>query len=207
MEQGIIFSRYSIENPPQVRGGKSVNTVKYYDEVAGKDSDIPCDLVVLSTPLVSREENNSIAKLFKVPITEEKFFLEAHQKLRPVEFATDGIFICGSARWPVDTRESIAQGYAAAAKAAIPMRRGRVSFERITASCDENICSGCGSCIEVCPYDAIDYKELEGERKTVEVNQVKCKGCGCCVSVCKNGAMQQSGFSDYQLISMIEMIA
>ena len=207
MELGIGFSRYTIEAPPQILGEGSGDTVRYYDEAAGKDIDISCDLVVLSTPLVAQEENESMAKLFKVPISEERFFLEAHQKLRPVEFATDGIYICGSARWPVDIRESIAQGYAAAAKAAIPMHRGRVFFEAITASCDEKNCSGCGSCIEVCPYNAVDYKDLEEDRKVVEVNQVKCKGCGCCVSACKNGAMQQHGFSDYQLLSMIEMMA
>jgi heterodisulfide reductase subunit A len=207
MEKGISFSRYSIENPPQVLGDGSADSVRYYNELVGKTIDIPCDLVVLSTPLVPQDDNDSMAKLFKVPITEDKFFLEAHQKLRPVEFATEGIYICGSARWPVDIRESIAQGYAAAAKAAIPMRKGRISFDTITASCNEKICSGCGSCVEVCTYNAIDYKDLGGDRRVVEVNQVQCKGCGCCVSACKNGTMQQNGFSDYQLISMIEMIA
>jgi len=206
MELGICFSRYSNEKPPCVCGERQAEFVRYYDELIGMDVDIPCDVVVLSTPLVAQEGNDSLAKLFKVPITEEKFFLEAHQKLRPVEFATDGIYVCGSARWPVDIRESIAQGYAAGVKAAIPMRRGRVSFEKATPLCDRDSCSGCGSCIEVCPYHAIDYEDPDGDSKTIKVNQVKCKGCGCCISACKNGAMQQGMFSDYQLISMIDMI-
>jgi heterodisulfide reductase subunit A len=117
----------------------------------------------------------------------------------------DGIYVCGSCRWPVDIRESVSQGYAAASKAAIPMRKGFVKVEAITASADKNICQGCGSCVAVCPFDAIEIQPFNG-RKVAEVNAALCKGCGLCAATCPNGAMQQKGFSDLQLLSMINAL-
>ena len=133
--------------------------------------------------------------------------MEAHLKLRPIEFATDGVYLCGSARYPSDITESVSQAYAASAKAAIPMREGVVRVEAITAFSQERLCDGCGNCFRVCPFGAIELRDSERGGQVAGVNAAQCKGCGCCVAACPNGAMQQRGFSDQQLMAMIEALA
>jgi len=206
MELGVRFVRYDIENPPQIMGEERAEAVKVYHQLMGRQVVLPTDLVVLTTPLVSREDNERLSKMLKVPLGSEGFFLEAHLKLRPIEFATDGVYVCGSARYPSDIRESVSQAYAAAAKAAIPIRDGFVRAEAITAFCSERTCTACGNCVEVCPFGAIELQEGRfGE--TAHVNVAQCKGCGCCVAACPSGAMQQRGFDDRQLFGMISALA
>jgi heterodisulfide reductase subunit A len=210
-EAGVRFIRYTPSNPPQVIGAKKVESVKVYDELMDMELELPCDLLVLATPLISNDDNEELSRMLKVPIGDGGFFLEAHVKLRPVEFAMDGIYVAGSCRWPADIRESIAQGYAAASEAAIPLRQGLVKVEAITATVDPKICKGCGACVLVCPFDAIELKEseikgLEGKIVSV-VNAALCKGCGLCAAACPNGAIQQRGFTDTQLLSMVNALS
>ena len=162
------------------------------------------DLLVLTTPLIPSSDNETISQLLKVPLGESGFFLEAHVKLQPVEFATDGIYVCGTARWPADVSESISQALAASSKAAIPMRTGAVVTEAITAFSDPLLCTGCGTCIITCPYNAIILDSNGNERLMAKVNVVQCKGCGSCVAACPSKAMQQRGYSDGQVLSMVE---
>jgi heterodisulfide reductase subunit A len=204
-EIGVRFLRYTLDDPPQIVGTERVEAVRVYDELMGMELEFPVDLLVLTTPLIPARGNEDLSRMLKVPLANGGFFLESHVKLRPVEFAMDGIYVCGSCRWPVDIRESVSQGYAAASKAAIPMRKGFVKVEAITASADKNICQGCGSCVAVCPFDAIEIQPFNG-RKVAEVNAALCKGCGLCAATCPNGAMQQKGFSDLQLLSMINAL-
>jgi heterodisulfide reductase subunit A len=210
-EAGVRFIRYTPNNPPQVIGTKKVESVKVYDELMDMELELPCDLLVLATPLIANDDNEELSKMLKVPIGDGGFFLEAHVKLRPVEFAMDGIYVAGSCRWPADIRESIAQGYAAASEAMIPLRQGMVKVEAITAVVDPKICKGCGTCVLVCPFDAIELKksEIRGlEGKVVsEVNAALCKGCGLCAAACPNGAVQQRGFTDTQLLSMVNALS
>jgi len=210
-EAGVRFIRYTLSNPPKVAGTKKVEAVKVYDELMDMELELPCDLLVLATPLISNDDNEELSRMLKVPIGDGGFFLEAHVKLRPVEFAMDGIYVAGSCRWPADIRESIAQGYAAASEAAIPLRQGLVKVEAITATVDPKICKGCGTCVLVCPFDAIELKEskirgLEGKIVS-EVNTALCKGCGLCAAACPNGAIQQRGFTDIQLLSMVNALS
>jgi heterodisulfide reductase subunit A len=210
-EAGVRFIRYTLDNPPRVVGRKSVKAVKVYDELMDMEMELPCDLLVLATPLIPNNDNEELSKMLKVPIGDGGFFLEAHVKLRPVEFAMDGIYVAGTCRWPADIRESIAQGYAAASEAAIPLRRGLVKVEAITATVDPKICKGCGTCVLVCPFDAIELKEsqmkgLEGKIVS-EVNAALCKGCGLCAAACPNRAIQQRGFTDIQLLSMVNALS
>ena len=210
-EAGVRFIRYTPSNPPQVIGTKKVESVKVYDELMDMELELPCDLLVLATPLIANDDNEELSKMLKVPIGDGGFFLEAHVKLRPVEFAMDGIYVAGSCRWPADIRESIAQGYAAASEAMIPLRQGMVKVEAITAIVDPKICKGCGTCALVCPFDAIELKEsdirgLEGKIIS-EVNSALCKGCGLCAAACPNGAVQQRGFTDTQLLSMVNALS
>jgi len=210
-EAGVRFIRYTLSNPPKVVGRKRVKAVKVYDELMDMEVELPCDLLVLATPLIPNDDNAELSKILKVPIGDGGFFLEAHVKLRPVEFAMDGIYVAGSCRWPADIRESITQGYAAASEAVIPLRRGLVKVEAITATVDPKICKGCGICALVCPFDAIELKEskirgLEGKIVS-EVNAALCKGCGLCAAACPNRAIQQRGFTDMQLLSMVNALS
>ena len=210
-EAGVRFIRYNPNNPPKVVGRKKVKTVKVCDELMDMEVELACDLLVLATPLIPNDDNEELSKMLKVPIGDGGFFLEAHVKLRPVEFAMDGIYVAGTCRWPADIRESVAQGYAAASEAAIPLRRGLVKSESITATVDPRICKGCGTCVLVCPFDAIELKEskirgLEGKIVS-EVNAALCKGCGLCAAACPNRAIQQRGFTDVQLLSMVNALS
>jgi heterodisulfide reductase subunit A len=206
MELGVRFVRYDIENPPQIIGGEQAEAVEVYHQLMGRQVVLPADLVVLTTPLIPRKDSEELSRMLKVPLGSDGFFLEAHLKLRPIEFATDGVYICGSARYPSDIPESVSQAYATAAKAAIPIRDGFVRVEAITAFCNERTCTACGNCVQVCPFGAIELQEGRFG-KTAQVNLAQCKGCGCCVAACPSGAMQQRGFDDRQLFSMLSALA
>ncbi|HEY43141.1 MAG TPA: CoB--CoM heterodisulfide reductase iron-sulfur subunit A family protein, partial [Anaerolineae bacterium] len=145
MEAGVRFLRYELQHPPQVVGDGRAEVVVVRDALRGKELHLPVDLIVLTTPLTPGPDNEVISRLLKVPLGESGFFLEAHVKLRPVEFATDGVYVCGTARWPADIPESISQAYAASSKAVIPMRAGVVTAEAISAFSDPALCTGCGT--------------------------------------------------------------
>ncbi len=206
MELGVRFLRYDIDDPPQILGEERAEAVRVQHQLMGREVVLPADLVILTTPLVAQEGSEKVSKMLKVPLGSEGFFLEAHLKLRPIEFSTDGVFVCGSARYPSNISESVSQAYATAAKAAIPIEDGLVRVEAITAYCDERSCSACGNCVEVCPFGAIELQEGRFGR-TAHVNVAQCKGCGCCVAACPSGSMQQRGFDDRQLLSMISALA
>jgi len=206
MELGVRFLRYDVESPPEVLGEDRAKAVKVQHQLMGKEVTLPVDMVVLTTPLVARDDNGKLSKMLKVPLGSEGFFLEAHLKLRPIEFSTDGVYVCGAARYPSNIPESVSQAYAAAAKASIPIREGLVRVEAITAVCDERTCSACGNCVEACPFGAVELQQGRFGR-TAYVNTALCKGCGCCVAACPSGAMQQRGFSDRQVLSMIGALA
>lgn len=207
MRAGVRFVRYDLAQPPQVIGNGKVESVRVSDALRGRQVRLTVDLVVLTPPLIPGPDNATISRLLKVPLAESGFFLEAHVKLRPVEFATDGVSVCGTARWPADVSESIAQAYASASKAAIPMRAGAVTAEAITAFSNPLLCTGCGQCIAACPYNAITLRVEANNRQVVEVNTVQCKGCGSCVATCPSKAMQQRGFTDRQVLTMLNVLA
>ena len=205
MEQGVRFIRYELEKPPRVIGNGKAEKVKVWHQLRGREVELSVDIVVLTTPLIPRADNEEISKMLKVPLSEQGFFLEAHLKLMPVEFATDGIYLCGSARWPTDIAEGVSQAYAAAAKAAIPMRRGYVKPEAITALVDEDKCSGCGTCEPVCPFKAIELQAQDGKRVS-HVSEAVCKGCGTCGAACPAGAIIMNHFRDVEILAQIEAL-
>lgn len=205
MEAGVRFIRYSLERPPEVIGNGKAEGVRVFHQLRQKEMELPSDTVVLTTPLVPRGDNEETSKMLKVPLSQEGFFLEAHLKLQPVEFATDGIFICGSARWPVEVAEAMFQAYASSAKAAIPMRRGYVKPEAITSSVNEAVCSGCAICVTMCPYSAIEMKIENGKRLASAITAL-CKGCGTCGAACPSGAISMNHFKDEQILAQIEAL-
>ncbi|TET58795.1 MAG: CoB--CoM heterodisulfide reductase iron-sulfur subunit A family protein [Promethearchaeota archaeon] len=197
-EARILFLSYKLEKEPIVEE----NNVKVFNEYIGEEMSISYDLLILSTPLIANDDNKELAQMLKVPLEENKFFLEAHVKLRPMDFATDGIFICGAAKWPVDLTESITQGYAAAGRASTIISHDTIEVEGATSFLPEynkNLCTGCEICITVCPYKAIS----KNENDEIEITQVLCKGCGVCGATCTSHAIIIRHFTDEQILSEI----
>jgi heterodisulfide reductase subunit A len=184
--------------------------VRVYHELMGRDIDIDADIVLLTTPLIPGEDNQKLSRLMRIPVGNEGYFLEAHQKLRPVEFPSDGIYLAGCARYPTDITECISQGYAAATKAAIPMSQGKVITDAFTCEVDPSRCSSCGRCLEICPFGAvdwIDWKDPKGEIRSVAmVNPTECKGCGLCSSSCLSSAIRLKGFTDEEILAMVNTV-
>lgn len=197
-EAGILFIKYSPESKPIVKQ----DSLEVVNKYIGKEMKLPYDLLVLSTPLISNEDNQALAQLLKVPLEKNEFFLEAHVKLRPIDFATDGVFLCGSAKWPTDIAQAITQGYAAASRAATILSHKTLEIEGSTAYIPEwnkDLCKGCEVCIEICPYGAIRKNE-EGD---IEIIQALCKGCGLCGASCTKKAIEIKHFTNEQILSEI----
>jgi heterodisulfide reductase subunit A2 len=205
MELGVRFIRYSLERPPEVIGDEKVEAVKVYHELWRREIELPCDMLVLTTPLIPAQDSQDISKMLKVSLDEFGFLLEAHLKLRPVEFAMDGVYICGSARWPTDVTEGVSQAFAAASKAAGPLRMGYVKAEAISAYVNEAECTGCGLCELLCPFQAIEL-QTKRDRIVSHVKEAVCKGCGTCCAACRSGAITMHHFSDQQILAQIEAL-
>ncbi len=195
--KGVRFVRYTPENPPEVLSSDQKLTIRYFHETLKTEREIPADLVILSTPLIAQPDSEELSKMLKIPQGQDGFFLEAHVKLRPVDFATDGIYVAGTAKGPADMLESIEQGLAAASRAATPLKIGYVQAEAITAKVDQEICTGCGTCIGICPYGAI----TENEEELAQVILAACKGCGTCGAACPEQAISMNNYTDEQLLA------
>ena len=202
--KGIIFLHYDLADKPRVRqerkGGQLLLRVEVKDKVLGDEVAIDADILALSVAMASSAEVRELAMLYKVPVNEDGFFLEAHVKLRPVDFATDGVFVCGLAHAPKNIEESIAQAKAAASRATIVLVKDAIVGEGIVASVNEELCSGCGVCQVMCPYGAI---AVDSEKGVSVVNEALCKGCGTCCAACPSGAVQQRGFTRDEISAML----
>jgi len=204
--QGVMFVRYEEDRKPEVSQNGNGLKVVVFDQTLKRPLELPADLVVLSAGIVADEGNEEIAKFLKVPLTKEKFFLEAHMKLRPVDFATDGVYLCGLAHSAKAIEESIIQAQAAASRASTVLSKDKVELEaNISQVVDEN-CDGCAYCIEPCPYQAItliEYMRNGSVKKTVEVDETACKGCGCCMATCPKKGIFVRGFNLEQLAAQV----
>jgi heterodisulfide reductase subunit A len=198
-DKGVIFIRYSKDRPPEIEG----SMVRVYDELLGAQLGIPYDLLVLSTPLVPYDDAKELATMLKVPLDENGFFLEAHVKLRPVDFATDGIYLAGCAHWPAHVGEVVSQAQAAASRAAIPLLNGSVRAEPIVSSVNKELCIGCELCESLCPFNAIQAEMTEAGRKA-RVITASCKGCGACGAACPQHAISMQHFTNAQIEAQID---
>jgi heterodisulfide reductase subunit A len=208
-EKGVMFLQYDPEKKPELET-KDGLMVKVYEPMLGETLKIPTDYLILSTGLQPNPQNPAIAKLLKVPVNDDGFFLEAHVKLRPVDFSTRGVFVAGNCHVPKFMSESIYQAQAAAARAAVILSKPTLKAEPNVAFVDEDLCSGCGICLSACPYNAIERLQKEENGATVRrasINAGLCQGCGVCVSACPSSAIQQRGFKDKQLLPMIDEVA
>ncbi len=204
-EAGIMFIRYVPEHKPVIANGSGRLAVSVTDPVLGQAIEIHPDMVVLSSGIEPYSQNRHLAKLLKVPLNSDGYFLEAHVKLRPVDFATEGIFVAGLAHSPKFISETISQARAAAARAATILAHDKYYAEATVSYVDEELCAGCGVCSNVCPYAAIEMIAKNGARVS-RVNEALCKGCGTCVAACPSGAVDQHGFTRHQIMSMIRSI-
>jgi heterodisulfide reductase subunit A-like polyferredoxin len=201
---GVIFIRYDLENKPVVTetpdGKLEVNVM---DHVLRRPIVLRPDFINLATAIITNGAEE-LGSLFKVPVSQDKFFLEVHMKLRPVDFATDGIYMCGLAHYPKPINESIAQAQAAAARAATVLSRKSIEVEGVVSSVNESLCRGCGKCVEVCPYGAPQIVEKAGGVQSSTIQEALCKGCGACAVVCPTGAASIRHFNDQEVLTMVD---
>jgi heterodisulfide reductase subunit A-like polyferredoxin len=201
--EGVVFLRYHRDRKPEVRaehGGLFVDVeVQPEHEILTLDA----DLIALSVGVEPNLDNERLAQLLKVPLNQDGFFLEAHVKLRPLEFAADGVHLCGMAHSPRFLDEAIAQAQGAAMQAVTLLSKEKLEATPIVATVDPLICSNCGQCIEVCPYDA---RVAHEEDPYVEVIDVLCQGCGACIVACPNKAVWQKGFEVAQVYEMLASV-
>ncbi|MBD3354274.1 MAG: FAD-dependent oxidoreductase [Candidatus Lokiarchaeota archaeon] len=195
-EKGVIFLTYNKIDNVKVND-KNRNMIVTVKTRFGENFIIESDLVVLSTGLISPEGTERLSKMLKVPLNDDNFFLEAHVKLRPVDFATEGIFLCGTARAPATIEESISQGRAAAARAMTILAKDVIHSEGVTSSVDEELCTGCRICIRLCPYNAIERNELG----VAVIREALCKGCGLCAASCPEKAIIVKHFEKDQILA------
>ncbi|MBC7234406.1 MAG: FAD-dependent oxidoreductase [Chloroflexi bacterium] len=212
---GVIFVRYDLQPDERGYGGLPVVenidgrlTVRVFDPVLQEDLVLQPDLLALSVGIAPRPDAERLATMLKVPLNAEEFFLEAHMKLRPVEFATDGVYLCGLAHGPKFLDEAIAQAGAAVSRACTVLSQERLMSPGAVAHVDQVACVACGDCVAICPYGAIDMKRGKEVLRRVfkdcaEVNPALCKGCGACAAACRSGCITLEGFDDVQIMAQI----
>jgi heterodisulfide reductase subunit A len=208
-QSGVNFVNYDVERKPVVTDEDGLN-VSVFSPAIGSEVSMEADLVVLAAAIVAdAEENKVTAQLLKIPTTQDGFFMEAHAKLRPVDFATEGVYLCGLAHSPKNIKESMIQGKSAAGRAATVISKDFIETEGTIAKVDGSLCTACGTCEAVCPYGAIEVQDVPVRGGTVRravVNDALCKGCGTCASGCRCGAIDVGGFADRQIVNEIEFL-
>ena len=202
-ELGVIFVRYDKEHKPAVRTEDGELWVRAKDHIMQAEIDIHADLMVLAAAIVPRD-NEPLAKMFKLSLNSDNFFNEAHAKLRPVEFATAGIFLAGMAHYPKPIEESIAQAAAAASRAAVTLSKDMITAEGVVSNVNEFMCRACGECERACPFNAIAVGENEQKMRTAIVQEALCKGCGMCAVACPTGAASVHHFDDEVVLTMVD---
>ena len=208
-ELGVVFIRYEKDNKPLVEidhkrmilDDKGLK-VTVNDHILNQDMMLYPDKLILASAMVPQADVDKISQMLKLPLNEDQFFMEAHVKLRPVDFSAEGIFLAGLAHSPKGIEESISQAKAAAERACSIICSNEYIAEANISQVDVDMCAGCGMCVSVCPYDAPELIWLNG-KEYAHVNSALCKGCGSCASVCPSGAMQQLGFKENQTLAML----
>ncbi len=199
--QGIFFFRYEADDPPTVAASEDGITVSFKDHVLGRRIEVPADLLALSAGMVP-QDTEELASILKLARTPEGFLMEAHVKLRPVDMATEGIFVCGTAHSPMLMSESIAQAVAAASRAATFLSQPHLTLSAVTATVEQDRCAACLICVRSCPYGVPRINE-DG---VSEIDVALCHGCGVCASECPAKAIELNWYEDDQMISKIDAL-
>jgi heterodisulfide reductase subunit A len=202
--------RYPGDKTPEVLLGKNNPkkdpvSVKVYDDILNEEMTLPADLLVLTVNTEGSAMTDKLKNMLKIPADSAGFFIETHAKIKPLDFSTSGIYMCGAAHYPKNLIDSIAQAEGAASRAAIPIAQERMKGEGIVAEVVEKLCRGCGLCESACAYSAIEMKADPSDptRQIAEVNRALCKGCGSCAAACLSGAIEQKGYNSNQINVMI----
>ncbi|OGL49451.1 MAG: hypothetical protein A3H37_10100 [Candidatus Schekmanbacteria bacterium RIFCSPLOWO2_02_FULL_38_14] len=199
-EKGILFIRYEKEKPPVVDSVKhSAFSVKVFDPVMREEIELNSEILVLSMATIPHPDNEKLAPLLKVPLTKENFFLEAHMKLRPVDFASEGIFLCGISQYPKFIEESIAQAEAVASRANTILSKNELSVGGSVAVVNDDLCATCLTCVRTCPYHVPRILD-----RAAHIEVAQCQGCGICASECPNKAIQLLHYTDEQVVAKVE---
>jgi heterodisulfide reductase subunit A len=201
---GVIFLRYDPSDPPKVYENGHDLFVEVDEAFIEQAVKIKADYVVLNAATHPNPDNAELAKMLKVPLTKEGFFLEAHMKLRPVDFATDGIFLCGLAHSPRLIGESVSQALAAAARVNTVLSKDFIEAEGVVSVVDEEKCIACGRCEDICEYKAPRIEEVSPGVFKSRINEALCKGCGSCAVACCSRAIRAKNFKTEQILTMIE---
>ena len=203
-KQGDIYIRFDEKEPPVVEQVGTSLIVKVKDYLTyKKELEVQADIVVLVTGMVAREDSQQISETFKIPIGSDKFFNEIHPKLKPVETVIKGVYIGGACQGPKNISESVQSSLSAVAKINALLKSGTVSIDPVIANINNDLCTWCGKCAEVCEYTAI--REIEnGDKHIAAVNKAICTGCGICAPICPVNAIEIAQFTDLEIESMID---
>ena len=204
-EMKTMFLMYGKgENPEIVPSGPQYDCemlIRVHEELSGEEIEVPADLVVLMVGMEARGDAGHVARLVNISQDKDGWFIESHPKLDPVATTTDGVFIAGACQSPKGIPGSVAQAEAAAARILAKIIHGRIEVDAVFAEVDEERCSGCRMCNELCPYTAIEYDEAHGRSRVISA---MCKACGCCVAACPSAAIKGRHFTDRQIHAQIE---
>ncbi len=201
-DSGVIFIRYDVDRKPTVAADGCMLSVTTFDPMLQRDVRIHADHVILSTGFRPHDSSVDIARKYKLSLNADGYFLESHVKLKPVDFPSEGIFLCGLAHGPKNLEEGISQALAAAGRAGVVLSQKNLAVSGTVAKHDRERCMSCLTCLRVCPYGA-PFIDEDGK---VSHNEVKCMGCGICAGVCPAKAFQVNNFKDDQILSMIDAL-
>jgi len=209
-DKDVKFIRYEPDDEPQVEaakeGGKEILRVTVLDSILGQRLEIDADVLSLAAAVIPSASTHEVSGLFKVTLSPDDFFKEAHVKLKPVEFATDGVYLCGTAHYPKHIQETINQAYGAAGRVLTLLSHDTVTASGSVCEVKENDCVSCGACITACTYDAIEFIDTPKGKKAW-VNPILCKGDGVCNAKCPTNAIVLKHFTDDELCSQIDAAA
>jgi heterodisulfide reductase subunit A len=202
--QGVRFYRFELEHKPRVTHQDDALFVSIFDAQLKATIQLEADLLVLSAAIRPREESQQLTEVMRLPVDEDGFFMEAHPKLRPLDFATPGFYLCGLAQGPKFASETIAQAHGAVTRAVTVLSKKEIVAEGMINRVDSDLCRGCGECEKACCFEAIKVKEVTGGRQQAVVTEALCTGCGACNVACPTGAASLSHFKDAQINAMVE---
>jgi heterodisulfide reductase subunit A len=209
-EAGVIFVRYDPEREPRLEKQGEGLQVIVHEPILQEALHVQTDLLVLSPGITPSPDNERLSKMLKVPLNQDGYFLEAHMKLRPVDFATEGIFLAGLAHSPKSIEESLSQANAAVSRSLTYLTKSEIETIGTISEVDEKTCVGCGLCESICPYKAIEIltkRTIVGERQVAQINRVLCKGCGACTASCRSGSIDLKGFTNAEVVAQIIELA
>jgi heterodisulfide reductase subunit A len=205
---GVRFVRWEAEDKPAVdavtEGGKTVLRVTVPDPVLRQRLELDADILTLSAAAIPSPGTKEVGRLFKVAMNPDGFFQEAHVKLRPVDFAAEGVFLCGTGHYPKHLMETVSQAYGAAGRAVTILTRDTVTASGAVCEVNEHACESCGACLSVCSYGAVEFAQTPKGKKA-RVNPILCKGDGLCTSRCPTGAIYLKHFTDDEIFCQIDV--